>query len=120
MTRVTILPIPTSGGGASYCAIAGEKQTYGTTAGEALDALTHVLSDEQSDTLVIVQNRRPDRFFSPAQQDRLNDLMTRWRAHRDQGAILPSDQQKELDGLIESELSASAKRTSAMMAELGG
>lgn len=119
MTRVTILPIPVSGGDASYCAIAGEKQTYGTTAGEALDALTKILNDEQSDTLVIVQNRRPDRFFGLAQQDRLNDLMARWRTQRDRGAVLPSDQQEELDRLIEAELYASTKRTATMLAELG-
>jgi hypothetical protein len=119
MTRVTILPIPVSDGDASYCAIAGETQTYGTTAGEALDALTQILNDEQNDTLVIVQNRRPDRFFSLGQQERLNDLMALWRVQRDHGAVLPSDQQEELDRLIEAELFASTIRTAAMLAELG-
>jgi len=40
MTKIAILPIPTEQGVLFYRAIAGVKHAQGTTAGEALDALT--------------------------------------------------------------------------------
>jgi hypothetical protein len=82
MTTVAILPEATEAG-TTYRAVAGEKQSVGRTAGEALDALTAQLSDEEAGTLVVVQNLRPDRFFTAAQQDRLSELMSRWRTARD-------------------------------------
>ena len=36
MTRVAILSVPVENGGVSYCAMAGDKQSFGHTAGEAL------------------------------------------------------------------------------------
>ena len=84
MTRVAILPIPGEQGTLSYRAIAGEKYAHGNTAGEALDALTVQLSADETSTIVIAQSLRPDRFFTAAQQQRLETLMTRWRILRDQ------------------------------------
>ncbi len=43
--------------------MAGAKQSYGHTAGKALDALTTPLPEGEIGTLVIVQSFRPDRFF---------------------------------------------------------
>ncbi len=118
MTKVAILPISTEKGDLSYCAVAGERQSHGRTAGEALDALTAQLSEDEASTLVIVQSLRPDRFFNAAQQQRLAELMERWRTARDKGEALPTDQQAELDVLVEAELSASADRAAALSDEL--
>jgi hypothetical protein len=46
----------------------------GRTAGEALDALASQLPREDVETLVIVRNMSPDRFFSAEQRSRLEDL----------------------------------------------
>lgn len=63
MTKVAIVPVSTEGGNILYNAISGDRQTSGKTAGEALDALTAQLADHEGSTLIIVQNRYPDRFF---------------------------------------------------------
>jgi len=51
MTTITILPEKAG----SYRALAGDKESTGRTAGEALDALTSQLADDEGGTLVIVQ-----------------------------------------------------------------
>ncbi|MBI4640236.1 MAG: hypothetical protein HY731_06050 [Candidatus Tectomicrobia bacterium] len=118
MTKVAILSVLTATGDIAYHAIAGDKQSHGKTAGEALDALTAQLPEDEAGTLVIVQTLRPDRFFDANQQQRLAELMTRWRATRDVGATLPTAEQAELDALIEEEIRAAAKRTAALLHEL--
>ena len=120
MTKVAILSVPIENGGVSYYAMAGEKRSFGHTAGEALDSLTSQLAHEETGTLVIVQSRQPDRFFNIRQQQRLSELMKRWRAARDQGRSLPPGEQAELTELVDSELRASAARSEAMLAELDG
>jgi hypothetical protein len=109
------LPIITDHGNRSYHAIAGTKQSFGATAGAALDALTAQLSGDETNTLVIVQSFRPDQFFAATQQQRLEQLMDRWRTARDHGIQLPAQEQAELESLIELELQASAQRA-AMLA----
>jgi uncharacterized protein HemY len=106
MTRVTILPIPTTSGRPTYFAIAGDKQSFGNSAGEALDALTEQLAEEQTSTLVIVQQLQPDAFFGLVEQEQLAALMTRWRQARDQNESLPAVEQAVLETLIERELHA--------------
>jgi hypothetical protein len=118
MTKVAILPVPTVTGDIVYHAMAGDKQSHGKTAGEALDALTAQLPAEEVGTLVIVQNFRPDQFFDANQQRRLAELMERWRTARDTGTVLPAAEQAELNALIEEEVHASAKRTAALLHEL--
>jgi hypothetical protein len=118
MTKVSILPVSTATGDIVYHARTGDKQSHGKTAGEALDALTAQLPEEEAGTLVIVQNLRPDSFFDADQQRRLAELMERWRAARDAGTPLPTAEQSELDALIEEEVRASAKRTAALLHEL--
>lgn len=118
MTKVAILPVATATGHIVYHATAGDKQSHGKTAGEALDALTTQLQEEDAGTLVIVQNFRPDCFFDADQQRRLAELMARWRAARDTGISLPTTEQAELDALIEVEVRASTKRTVALLHEL--
>lgn len=118
MTKVAILPIPTEKGEVSYRAVAGDKQSHGRTAGEALDALTTQLSEDEASTLVIVQSLRPDRFFNAAQQQRLGELMERWHRGRDKGQTLPADEQAELEALVEAELRAAAARAATLADEL--
>jgi hypothetical protein len=118
MTKVAILPVATATGHIVYHAMAGDKQSHGNTAGEALDALTTQLQEEEVGTLVIVQNFHPDSFSAADQQRRLAELMARWRAARDVGTPLPTTEQAELDALIEAEIRASTKRTAALLHEL--
>ncbi|MBV9851814.1 MAG: hypothetical protein JO250_19275 [Armatimonadetes bacterium] len=122
MTKAAILSVPTETGGLTYQAVAGDKRSEGATPGQALDALTRQLSGDQTGSgaglLVVVQGLRPDRFFSADQQRRLTELMNDWRTARDQGQALPPDTQRELDALVEAELSASADRAAALADEL--
>ncbi|RIK26812.1 MAG: hypothetical protein DCC55_39750 [Chloroflexi bacterium] len=118
MTRITILPVPTTSGKPSYFAVAGDKQSFGNSAGEALDALTEQLAEEQGSTLVIVQHWQPDAFFGMVERQQLEDLMSRWRLARDQNQSLSAAEQRALEALIEAELHASAARTEAMLYEL--
>jgi len=117
MTRVAILPIPSETGIVSYCAVAGDRHSQGRTVGEALDALTAQLPQDESGTLVIVQSLRPDRFFSAVQQQRLAELMERWRSARDRGDALSAEEQRELLALIETELRAAMDRAAAIAEE---
>jgi len=118
MTKVAILPVPTEQGALSYHAVAGTKHAEGNTAGQALDAIAAQLSEAETSTLLIVQ-LRPDRFFTAAQQERLADLMARWRTARDEGHTLPVDEQIELEALVEAELRASATRAATLADALG-
>ena len=119
MTRVAILTMPVESGGLSYYAMSGEKRSFGHTAGEALDSLTAQLAKEETGTLVIVQSQQPDHFFNAKQQQRLSELMKQWRANRDRNELLPSDEQAELEDLVDRELRASAARAEGMLAEIG-
>ncbi|HEY9597060.1 MAG TPA: hypothetical protein V6D33_05270, partial [Cyanophyceae cyanobacterium] len=69
-------------------------------------------------TLLIIQNFRPDWFFSTQQQQRLSNLMNLWRTAHDQGQTLPPEQQAELDNLVKAELKATTARTAALVQQL--
>jgi hypothetical protein len=118
MTRIAIMPVRTGEGKLAYHAVAGDKRSSGETAGKALDALTSQLSDDERATIVIVQNFRPDPFFDAERQQRMEELMERWREARDDGTSLPDPVQAELDALIEEETRASARRTATLLDEL--
>jgi hypothetical protein len=115
MTTVAILPISDVNGEKSYRAIAGDKYSVGKTAGQALDALTAQLDEIEFSALLVIQSFRPDLFFSAEQQERLSELMTLWRAARDQGQELLPEQQVELDSLVDIELRAATVRTATLM-----
>jgi hypothetical protein len=119
MTMVSILPMKTETGGVCYSAVSGDKRSQGSTAGEALDAITAQLPTGASGTLVIVQSRTPDRFFDAAQQQRLAELIERWRDARDRGTGLSAEEQAELDALVQAELKASGSRAASIAEELG-
>jgi hypothetical protein len=115
MTTVAIVPTSDTTGEKSYRAITGDKSSVGKTAGQALDALATQLGETEFSALLVIQNFRPDPFFSAQQQERLSELMHLWRTARDEGNTLSSDQQAELDSLVEDELSAATARTAAFI-----
>ena len=119
MTTVAILPIPTQTGGQTYQAVAGRHTAAGDTAGQALDALTALFPDVESESLLIVQRFRPDLHFSESQQLRMADLMARWRAARDAGAPWSAEEQLELESLVSAELQASGQRAEDVARGLG-
>ena len=110
MAIVLILPESIEGTQV-FRAMAGGKQSLGKTAGEAWDALSAQLSEDEAETLIVVQKFRPDRFFGASQQQRLAELMTQWRSARDRGDDLTDEEQAELQTLVDSELSAAAARS---------
>lgn len=116
MTSILIVPVQNPKGDITYSAVAGENQTFGNTAGEALDALNSLLNPNES-TLVIVQHRRPDNFFGRDQQRRIESLMDRWREARDRGEELPGAEQQELDTLVAEELRAATLRAASIAVE---
>jgi hypothetical protein len=118
MTTVAILPESRGASGTTYRAVAGKFQSVGKTAGEALDALTSQLSEGETGTLVVVQHMRPDHFFTAQQQQRLEELMGRWRTARDNQTVLPPEEQAELDALVAAELQAATQRAAALVREL--
>jgi len=109
MTTITITPERTD----TYRAITGDKESTGRTAGEALDALASQLSEDESGTLVIVQNRKADRFFNATQQARLTELM-----QQREDAKLSPEEERELENLIEAELDGARERTETLLREL--
>jgi len=118
MTTIAIVPESPGTQGTQYRAIAGNKQSVGRTAGEALDALAPQLDEAEAGTLVVVQQLRPDHYFTAEQQKRLGELMTRWRKARDAGTPLTAPEQAELDALVEAELRAAANRAGALVHRL--
>jgi len=106
MTAITILPEKLGTVETRYRALAGERESVGRSAGEVLDALTLQLSEDEAGMLVVIQILRPDSFFTAAQQQRLGELMSRWRIARDSGGSLAEEEQAELQSLIDEELNA--------------
>jgi hypothetical protein len=119
VTLVSILPVPTDGGGFAFQAVAGDKRSQGATAGAALDALTAQLSSDDAGTLVVIQRFRPDEFFTAMQQQRLAELTEERRAAHNRGESLAAEKEAELRDLIEAELRGSAARAAALADKLG-
>lgn len=95
-----------------YRATLGDRHAIGATVGEALDGLAPDLESEMS--LVVIQPTKSDRHFSAAQQQRLADLMARWRAARDAGSEFPAADRTELESLVAAELRAATDRAAAL------
>ena len=90
-----------------FRAVAGRRQSVGRTAGEALDALLAQEGDSVESSAILVQRFIPDSFFTQAQYDRMRELF-------DRRASLNANESDELDALIDAELDATVKRTSAL------
>ena len=114
MTTVSIVSITNDEGSQVYQAIAGSLSCNGKTPGEALDAITAELGDSESNTLVVLQNGRPDGYFSEPQRSRMNFLMQQWRSSRDIGTEFTQIEQDELDMLVQAEIQATGQRAKAM------
>lgn len=119
MTRVSLVQEAVGGDELTFRAVTVRNQAMGRTAGEALDALTSQLAADEIDTLIIVRNLGPDQFFTAAQRQRLEQLMSSWRSARDAGTCLPAEEQSELERLIDAELRAAVDRAMALGRELG-
>jgi hypothetical protein len=118
MTTITIVPDDPQALPVRFHAVAGEVQSVGATAGQALDALTAQLGGAEGTTLVVVQPMRPDALFTAQQRRRLEELMARWRAARDRGSPFSREEQAELEALVEAELRAAAQRSAALARQL--
>ena len=118
MTAITILPEKVGGEETTYRATAGKRESVGRSAGEAIDGLTAQLSDNESGLLVVIQRLQPDRFFTAAQQQRLTELMSRWRMARAAGSSLAQDEQIELQSLVDAELEAARNRAEEAIQEI--
>lgn len=118
MTAITILPEKISTVETRYRALAGERESVGRSVGEALDALTSQLSADEAGMLVVIQNLRPDAFFTAAQRQRLGELMSRWRTARDSGGSLDAEEQAELQSLVDDELNAARGRAEVTVREI--
>lgn len=116
MTTISVLP--PSAPGAAFRAFANGTEATGETLGRALDALSAAVGPPNGAAVIIVQPAGGDQYFSAAQQQRLNELMVRWRAARDSRASLPAGEQAELDALIAAELEAATTRSAALAADL--
>jgi hypothetical protein len=118
MTIIAILPENPEQTSHGYRAIAGDLQSSGVTVGAALDALTAKLGRTNGATLVVVQDQRPDAFFTEQQQQRLHELMGLWRTARDAGRALSPADQAELDALVEAEVRAAGLRAAELAQKL--
>lgn len=114
MTTIMILPEYNSTHHTTYRAVSGDRESVGKTAGEALDALTPQLTQDATGTLIIIQRWHPDHFFTALQQQRLEELMRRWRDARDAQQELLPDEQAELERLIEGETQDATERAAAL------
>ncbi|CAN5723958.1 hypothetical protein BH24ACI1_BH24ACI1_29200 [soil metagenome] len=115
----TVVVLPNNQNGKTFRAVSGEKESFGETVGEALDAMTAELELTGRNAVVYVQDFRPDEFFTEAQQTRLAELMQKWRIARDRSDTLSNDEQSELEKLIEAELEGSARRAEKLANALG-
>ena len=61
----------------------------------------------------------PDQHFTAEQQQRLQELMERWRTVRYSGNSLEPDEQAELEQLVDAEVGATERRTAEVALRLG-
>src|SRR6516164_6622986 len=118
MTTIAIVPDNPQDSPTGFRAIARDKQSSRATVGQAIDASREQLGGPEQTTLVVVQPMQPDELFTAAQQQRLAELLTRWRAARDAGTSLPSQEQAELEALVEAELRAAGERSAVLVRQL--
>jgi hypothetical protein len=113
MTTISVLSPPVAGDG--YRAVANGHEAAGETPGKAIDALVEQTGQPTGATLVIIQPKGGDEFFSDTQIQRLSELMARWRTARDTQTPFPAADQVELDSLIAEELKAAIARSAALL-----
>ena len=84
--------------------MAGDRQEYGATMGQALDALTADWGEEVRESLILIQRFEPDAYYTEEQQQRKQDLLAR-------RTMLTPDERAELERLLDAELDATIART---------
>jgi hypothetical protein len=112
MSSISIFEETTEANRPRFRALSGTRESVGRTAGEALDALNAELGDSEHASLIVVQQIGGDSFFSDAQFERLQDLLSR----RDS---LSQNELREMEMLAKAETLASAKRAEALADALG-
>jgi hypothetical protein len=108
MVSILVRPEDGEAGEIRFRASAGDRQTFGRTMGEALDALVADWSDEHAETAVLIQRFRPDRHFTESQHSRMAELL-------DRKALLSPGERTELEALIDAELDATVARTDGLI-----
>ena len=106
MTIATIRTDARAADDAKFVARSGNLRGVGRTMGEALDALAAQWAEITQPVPVIIQHFGPDRFFTQAQYDRMQELRRRI------GSLSP-EEQAELASLIDAELAATMDRLDA-------
>ncbi len=118
MTKVAVYHESADPESMPFRAVSGRNQAMGRTAGEALDALAAQLPQEDADTLVIVRNMSPDRFFSAGQRRRLEELMALRREAIATNSLLTAQQEAELEQLVDAEVRAATDRATALFGDM--
>lgn len=111
---ITITSVATTSNETLWRAATDDLEVIGKTAGEALDSLRKRLGTEQQDMFLVREQWQPDEFFTAVQQQRLSELMGRWRAAQEAGSKLSDPEQAELETLVDAQLEGTAKRAAAM------
>jgi len=114
MTKVAVYHESADPESMPFRAVSGRNQAMGRTAGEALDALAAQLPQEDADTLVIVRNMSPDRFFSAEQRRRMEELMALRREAIAGNSLLTAQEEAELEQLVDAEVRAATERATAL------
>jgi hypothetical protein len=107
---MNVVVLPNNPNATNFRAINGKNMSVGETIGQALDSLSKQVSLEKN-SVIYIQDFEPDEFFTAEQQQRMSELMTKWRELRDSNLQLSIEEQSELEQLVELELIGSAKRT---------
>src|SRR5262249_51370065 len=107
MTAVTIRTDPQNTNNDRFIARSGNLRAVGRTMGEALDALASQWTEITETVPVIIQHFGPDRFFTQAQYDKMQEL-------RSLMETLSLEERNELEALIEAELDATISRLDAL------
>ena len=75
MTPTAILIEEQDTKAARFCAKAGNLQSVGHTAGEALDALIAQEAGVINSSMILIQRFVPDAYFTQSQYDRMQQLL---------------------------------------------
>lgn len=118
LNTIAILSNPDNDETKKFTAVSGNYKATGRTPGQALDALSNKLKDRSSVKKVIVQDFKPDQFFTETQRNRLSELMARWRDARDTNNPLTPQEVDELDSLVEEEMRGATQRAESAMASV--
>ena len=119
ISKITITAEDPKSPNAGYRATWRDRESFGGTAGAALDAIKQQMPPTESASLVLIQDLKPDEFFSASQQRRLRELLDLRCEALSSGKEMSPAEKSELDDLIAMELEGSARRAAAMANEMG-